>query len=250
MCNNNLNLVELLGNCPKGTKLYSPIFGEVIFEGILLDQTYSIHVKANDSEDYFFTKDGYYFVDFQSECLLFPSKEQRDWSKFEVYKDGDFLANTKDGRPFIFRSYNAEGHPIAYGGVDDTDIFFDVVERVGPWSYDPCRRATDSEIKFLRDKMKEAGYIWNAKNKTLHKDLSIDTLVIVSDSSLNTITINEFAIRRYAGGNCCFNNGSSSKGDEGEPTAWRHIIPLDKFTVTAAAIVKFKKEDDYGTGNG
>ena len=34
MMNENLNLVEILKDCPEGTKLYSPVFGEVEFESI------------------------------------------------------------------------------------------------------------------------------------------------------------------------------------------------------------------------
>ena len=32
--NENLNLVEILKDCPKGTKLWSPVWGRVTFETI------------------------------------------------------------------------------------------------------------------------------------------------------------------------------------------------------------------------
>ena len=32
--NENIDLTKILKNCPKGFKLYSPLFGEVVFEGI------------------------------------------------------------------------------------------------------------------------------------------------------------------------------------------------------------------------
>lgn len=55
--------------------------------------------------------------------MLFPSKDQRDWSKFEVvYKDGDILS-TEDGRPFIFKKFNEKGYTVAYGDVDNMDRF-------------------------------------------------------------------------------------------------------------------------------
>ena len=81
--NENLNLVEILKYCPKGAKLYSPALGEVAFAAINnYDRTYPIIVKRED-KTYCFTKQGKLYDMKQSECLLFPSKEQRDWSKFK-----------------------------------------------------------------------------------------------------------------------------------------------------------------------
>ena len=81
--NENLNLEKILKYCPKGTKLYSPVLGEVYFAAInYYDRTYPIIVKTED-ETFCFTKQGKLYEIKQSECLLFPSKEQRDWSKFK-----------------------------------------------------------------------------------------------------------------------------------------------------------------------
>ena len=81
--NENLNLGKILQYCPKGAKLYSPALGEVDFAGInYYDRTYPILVKTED-ETFCFTKQGKLYDIKQSECLLFPSKEQRDWSKFK-----------------------------------------------------------------------------------------------------------------------------------------------------------------------
>lgn len=84
--NENLNLVKILNYCPKGTKLYSPALGEVTFAAINnYDRTYPIIVKTEDGT-FCFTKQGKLYDIQQSECLLFPSREQRDWSKFEFEK--------------------------------------------------------------------------------------------------------------------------------------------------------------------
>ena len=81
--NENLNLVEILKDCPKGTKLYCTLCGEVIFNGID-KSSYTINVNNGDSE-ISLTKDGKFWSDsLRGECLLFPSKNQRDWSKFKV----------------------------------------------------------------------------------------------------------------------------------------------------------------------
>lgn len=85
--NENLNLAKILKYCPKGTKLYSPALGEVDFAGInYYDRTYPIMVKTKDGT-FCFTKQGKLYNIEQSECLLFPSREERDWSKFKPKKD-------------------------------------------------------------------------------------------------------------------------------------------------------------------
>ena len=83
--NENLNLVEILKDCPKGTKLYSPVFGEVEFESIN-DIIGPIVVTTNIGDPECFTADGKMFARYNGECVLFPSKEQRDWSKFKTSK--------------------------------------------------------------------------------------------------------------------------------------------------------------------
>ena len=83
--NENLNLVEILKDCPEGTKLYSPVFGEVEFESIN-DIIGPIVVTTNTGNAECFTADGKMYNYYNGECLLFPSKEQRDWSKFKIKK--------------------------------------------------------------------------------------------------------------------------------------------------------------------
>ena len=83
--NENLNLVEILKDCHEGTKLYSPVFGEVEFESIN-DIIGQIVVTTNTGNAECFTADGKMYTYYNGECLLFPSKEQRDWSKFNVKK--------------------------------------------------------------------------------------------------------------------------------------------------------------------
>lgn len=83
--NENLNLVEILKDCPKGTKLYSPIFGDVNFQ--LIDEyafTNPISVRTDENYIEHFSADGRYYFQYNGgECVLFPSREQRDWSKFK-----------------------------------------------------------------------------------------------------------------------------------------------------------------------
>ena len=93
--NENIDLTKILKDCPKGTKFYSTIFGEVEFSGFYEDEGYAITIKRNFDIAYI-TKDGRYLSGFNGECTLFPSKDQRDWSKFTApwYKKEKFDPNT------------------------------------------------------------------------------------------------------------------------------------------------------------
>lgn len=84
--NENLNLVEILKDCPEGTKLYSPIYGDVELKKVRTNNIgkYPIEIRlSNDSTDDF-TMDGLLYEEYDGECMLFPSREERDWSKFKV----------------------------------------------------------------------------------------------------------------------------------------------------------------------
>lgn len=81
-----MNIAEILKNCPNGTKLYSPIYGELSLVGV---QTKTISnypiccyvIRSGNAVS--FTKDGKFIIT-DDELTLFPSKTQRDWSKFGV----------------------------------------------------------------------------------------------------------------------------------------------------------------------
>ena len=83
--NENLNLVEILKDCPVGTKLYSPPFGDVELTKVLQDDSkFPIWFKPRNDVGCFVANDGRMFEG--GECMLFPSKDQRDWSKFKPKK--------------------------------------------------------------------------------------------------------------------------------------------------------------------
>ena len=100
------NIAEILKDMPQGTKLWTPICGEVVLLDIGLSDLYPIVVRDSSLMKYSFTKKGTYYEQKGAEMLLFPSKEMRDWSKF--FKEGDVLENTS-GKVFpkyvIFKKY-------------------------------------------------------------------------------------------------------------------------------------------------
>ena len=87
--NENLNLAEILKDCPKGTKLYSTIYGDVeLVEVRINDNAYPIEIKIGEGSDMICdtTNDGRLLEEFPGECILFPNRDQRDWSKFKPKK--------------------------------------------------------------------------------------------------------------------------------------------------------------------
>ena len=99
--NKKIDLTQILKDCPKGTKFYTPIWGEVTFIKINIGCVYPICIETNVYDDYInLTKDGRYLSIPNTECIIFPSKEQRDWSKFDStwYKKKKF--DHKTLKPF------------------------------------------------------------------------------------------------------------------------------------------------------
>ena len=79
--NENLNLIEILKDCPSGTKFYSTVHGEIFFKEIVDCTAHPLSFVTTIGVARFTAK-GRLFYDEDTECILFPSKDQRDWSKF------------------------------------------------------------------------------------------------------------------------------------------------------------------------
>lgn len=87
--NENLDLTQILEGCPKGTEFYHLGYGKVWLTEIDLDDVYPIRLSTlnDDFVNVTVTKEGFHSISYPGECLLFPSKDQRDWSKFERFWD-------------------------------------------------------------------------------------------------------------------------------------------------------------------
>ena len=86
--NENLDLTKILDGCPDGTKFYHSVYGKVCLTLISEIGVYPVILSTcPDGSTISVTKDGRLYECFKGECVLFPSKEQRDWSKFERFWD-------------------------------------------------------------------------------------------------------------------------------------------------------------------
>ena len=82
--NENLNLVEILKDCLIWTKLYSTAHGNVRLTEIKSNHEYPVKYITSDGSHGSVTAQGLLCSNLDGECTLFPSKDQRDWSKFKA----------------------------------------------------------------------------------------------------------------------------------------------------------------------
>lgn len=128
--NEDLNLVEILKDCPKGTLLYSTIYGEVNFDGIVDNCDYSITFKAIVKSEYgeggeittdSVTKNGLHKMRANGECTLFPSKENRDWSNWKCPKPKFDLKTLQPFDKILVRNAEKAKWSIDFFGYIDRD---------------------------------------------------------------------------------------------------------------------------------
>ncbi len=119
-----INIVEILKDKPQWTKLYSSACGKCKLEEVD-DKSFKISFYnskfgfMNGGEGYL-DKNGKLYDD--GECVVFPSKEMRDWSKF-AWKRGDVLVNKYNNSHIIFDKFNDDTYTTFTG-----KLFFQVVK--------------------------------------------------------------------------------------------------------------------------
>lgn len=122
--NENINLCEILKYCPEGTEFWSPVLGKCEYRGINVGR---IRMFVRDMEIFeFFDPDGIlnWGAGLKSaECMLFPSKEQRDWSKWKCPKPKKPKFDPKTLNPFdkVLTKYD--------GGCWSANLFSHIEER-------------------------------------------------------------------------------------------------------------------------
>ena len=104
-----LNIAKILKNKSRGTKLYSMIHGKCSFEAVT-DEIFKINFCTSkfgltQSGECTLIKFGNMYDG--GECIIFPSKEMRDWKKFS-WKKGDVLVGV--GQRIIFEKFIDENY--------------------------------------------------------------------------------------------------------------------------------------------
>lgn len=159
------NLVSILKHCPEGTKLYSPIFGEVTFKRI--SSSRNILGEAIDhngeSRTVAFTRLGRFYCDFPSaECVLFPSKDQRDWDKFRIpTKKGDVIMFNGMYPCLVTGDYSKDLSMWCCGLLEDGEFIGN--NPASPWNRDSYTFASEEVKNQLFTAMDKAGYTWDGE---------------------------------------------------------------------------------------
>lgn len=164
----NLDLREILKDVPRGTKLYSPLIGECTLHHI---SEHYIYIEYNGGYTICLDKYGRFSSMPNAEIMLFPSKEQRDWSKFELshkFKIGDVIYNEYYDFISIYKGHNTrfDVSYVPYLKVFNRGINLNSSVNIEEFK---CRLATQEEKEILYNKLQELGYFWNSITNSLEK---------------------------------------------------------------------------------
>ena len=217
-------VAEILKDCPEGMELYSPMCGECTFTNVYNG---IIHVKKGDDFILTFYEKGQYYEN--GECLLFPSKECRDWNNFEKPFEREDVIVSQTGNIAIYShcKTNSYGNKVvyyqcllySYGEIK-------IANDCGIGCIKDCRYATKEEKERLYKALEKEGYRYNHTTKNvekIQKKFDISTLkpfdkILVRDSLSQEWTIDlysHFCKNKYK------NKYSTASG------AWYMCIPYE-----------------------
>ena len=171
-------------------------------------------------------------------------------------KDGDVLA-TDNGNIYIFDgTFKDDKYPFAYCGF--TRHKFEIYDRRLPFTHNNIYPATKEQHNLLFQKMKEAGYEWDAEKKELKKivPIKVGDWIVENGVNRNPIQITSFEEDRGVGTKVWFSNGTGTyteflKGyhkwtiqdiKDGDILAEE---PIDNYPSSFVAIYKKPNEEDF-----
>ena len=215
-----MNIAEKLKFCPKDTKLYCTVYGDCLFKGISSSGIWLFVENNNTSIPHVINLYSDGSLNNNGECLLFPSKENRDWSTFLTpFKDGDIiiLDTPIEGHSFrniaIFKNYQEDdfNKMIIYGQINAIKEIRNYEHAINHKNW---RLATEEEVNTFHNILANEGYVLQ-DNKMYKKFNTIDlnpfdkvlirtedghwypTLVSYVDSSGNVYTICSENAQKY-----------------------------------------------------
>lgn len=172
-----INIAELLKDCPKGMELDCILFDndvKVIFDGVDGINTCASIIKIvvihdNNRISHALTKYGQWNPYKYAKCVIFP-KGKTTWDEFTPpckFKDGDIVAtNTGNWIGITAGGISDEEIP-TYCIIDPYNNLRTYFDKPKSWNF--SRLATEEEKQKLLQAIKDNGYRWNTKTKTLEK---------------------------------------------------------------------------------
>ena len=166
-----MNVANILANLQSGTRVYSALHGKTVeFVKVIdgLNRPIKIRQIGDSSSSAYesFYEDGSFVKG--GECMLFPNKENRDWSNIEVFKNGDIVVSKHS--ICIVSSCEKTGFINIHCGLghcSDENMF---VKDAKKWTHlDHIRKANEKEVERLMISIANHGYEWNKETLTLEK---------------------------------------------------------------------------------
>lgn len=156
-----VNIAKIMKYAPKGVKLYSPLFGEIVFVGV--DCNDCIVVDVNGATHRFYSNGKYWDLP-TALCLLFPSKESADWNNWaEVFSEdpacqGCCITMDVPRAEMIVsgQHYCGDG---SHGYIATSSYF-------NSWA---VRFASPEETRAFLERLEKHGFIWNSVTKSVEK---------------------------------------------------------------------------------
>lgn len=168
-----LNIAEILKDCPKGMELDCTMFDNVTFVRVDASRIqFPIEITVGGIRSKYLTKEGC-FHDItllpEAKCVIFP-KGKTTWEGFQrPFKDGDIIYNRFQKRICIYH-YREDGIScISWCRYHEDHREFEFLTSDIVITKQDYRLATKEEKQKLFDAIKENGYKWNPKTKTLEK---------------------------------------------------------------------------------
>lgn len=178
------NLIRILKHCPEGTKLYSPVFGEVTLYSVDNRNIDVIVTNCSDETTHIaFSRSGRLIFGYSnSECVLFPSKDQKDWDKFRIpTKKGDVIMFNGQVPCLVTGDYSQDKKAWVCGLLEDGDFCTNIIH---PSEWCPCfyTFATEEVKDKLFEAMDKAGYTWDGETLKKKPQFKPFEKVLVRDS--------------------------------------------------------------------
>ena len=180
-----INIAEILKNCPKGMELDCAMWDGVTFEKVQ-SGNYPIRIRIKDAEDVVadLTEFGEWNYTKASKCVIFP-KGKTTWEGFVPpckFKDGDIIYTLLESNFEYISIFQKASKTRIYSYVDLGSQLYTkhpdglcLIDNITSQ-----RLATKEEKQKLFQAIKDNGYRWNTKTKTLEK-LMIDPIFKVGD---------------------------------------------------------------------
>lgn len=167
--NDNINLCEILKG-HNGETFYSPMYGEVKListDGFTFpsNSKYPITIERINGHDVsILCPNGHYLNEDKGECMLFPSKDQRDWNKW-----------VEEQKPKVPKTWSEMKH-----------YNVEVWQHISNMDYEPTEPIVKSALALLKiHQLIKVGYGGNAI-----KTSDNNTICIIYDVNTSTFMIN------------------------------------------------------------